>query len=66
MRITRIVASAATAALAGTTLIAVSAPAQATETLTTTTTLEMPYLNPQVATMYGDDVIVRGAVTGSD
>ncbi|QBX54609.1 hypothetical protein EXE58_03415 [Nocardioides seonyuensis] len=66
MRITRIVASAATAALVGTTLIAVSAPAQATETLTTTTTLELPYLNPEVATMHGDDVIVRGAVTGSD
>lgn len=66
MRITRIVASTATAALLGTSVIAVAGPAQATETLTTTTTLELPYVNPEAATMHGDEVIVRGAVVGSD
>lgn len=63
MRITRLVAGTVTAGLLGVTPIAISAPAHAvTENRTTTTTIELLYVEPGTAAAYGDDVALRGTV----
>jgi len=61
MRITRLIAGAATVGLLGVSPIALGSPAQATANLTTTTTA-----TPSVtALVYGDDFSVTSAVTDS-
>ena len=65
MRITRLIAGAVSVGLLGLAPVALSAPAQATENLTTTVTLEFPFLEPGTAATYGDKLILRGAVTDS-
>ena len=62
MRITRLVAGTVTAGLLGITPIAIAAPSQATENLTTTTAIEPS--TTQAA--YGDEFYVNGSVIGSD
>lgn len=61
MRITRLVAGTLTAALIGVTPIALTAPAQATENLTTTTTA-VPNADLLV---YGDEIYINSDVTDS-
>jgi hypothetical protein len=63
MRITRLIAGTVTAGLLGLTPIAVAAPSQAaTENRTTTTTLELPYIDPASPPAYGEGLTIRGAV----
>lgn len=62
MRITRLVAGTVTAGLLGLTPIAIAAPSQATENLTTTTTA-----TPSETTLeYGDEINIAVEVVGSD
>jgi hypothetical protein len=63
MRITRLIAGTVTAGLLGVTPIAIAAPSQATVDLTTTTTLEFPFIEAGEAATYGEGVTIRGAVT---
>lgn len=62
MRITRLVAGTVTAGLLGLTPIAVAAPSQATDNLTTTTTATPS----ETALAYGDEINVTIEVVGSD
>lgn len=64
MRFTRLIAGLTTAGLLGLAPVAISSPAQATENLTTTTTLELAYGDNPIT--YGDTATLRGTVTGSD
>ncbi len=64
MRFTRLIAGLTTAGLLGLAPVAISAPAQATDNLTTTTTIELAYGDNPVE--YGGDVVLRGAVVASD
>jgi hypothetical protein len=66
MRINRLVAGTVTAGLLGLTPIAVAAPSGATDNLISTTTLELPFIEPGSAAVYGDSVTIRGSVTGND
>lgn len=63
MRTTRLIAGTVSAALLGLAPITIASPSSATDNLTTTTTLEFPYVEAGSAATYGDDVIIRGAVT---
>lgn len=62
MRITRLVAGTVTAGLLGLTPIAISAPAQAVETWTTTTVAS----SDKALVAYGDEIYVTVDVNGSD
>lgn len=62
MRTTKFIAGLVTAGLLGVTPLAVGAPAQATENLTTTTTIEVD----RPAVTYGQTISVSGTVIGSD
>ena len=64
MHITRLVAGTVTAGLLGLTPLAVSAPANATDNLTTTVTLEQNYGSTRVT--YGEEVSFISEVTASD
>lgn len=64
MHITRLVAGAVTAGLLSLTPIAVTAPASATENLTTTITLEQNYGEPKI--VHGDEISLVGEVRASD
>ncbi|WP_210438678.1 hypothetical protein [Nocardioides xinjiangensis] len=66
MRITRLIAGTVSAGLLGITPIALAAPSSATDNLISTTTLELPFIEPGEAATYGDTVTIRGAVTGND
>ena len=61
MRFTRLIAGLTTAGLLGLAPVAISSPAQATENLTTTTTLELAYGDNPIT--YGDTATLRGTVT---
>ena len=65
MRLNRLVAGTVTAGLLGLSPLTLAAPAQATENLTTTTTLEIPFVDPAKPPMYGDKVTIRASVTDS-
>ena len=54
MRFTRLIAGLTTAGLLGLAPVAISSPAQATENLTTTTTLELTYGDNPIT--YGDTI----------
>jgi hypothetical protein len=62
MRITRLAAGTVTAGLLGLTPIAIAAPSQATENLTTTTTAS----TDEVRVEYGDEINIVVDVMGSD
>ena len=62
MRMPRLITGLVAAGLLGVTPLAVSAPAQATDNLTTVTELTVS----QPGIVYGDDVYFQGRVTGSD
>jgi hypothetical protein len=64
MRITRLVAGTVTAGLLGLTPIAVAAPSQASDNLTTTITLEISYGEPRV--VYGEEMSFISQVDSSD
>lgn len=64
MRISRLVAGTVAAGLLGLTPVAISAPAQATDNLTATVTLET--YNVQQPLDYGYGIRLSGAVVGSD
>ncbi|HET8970540.1 MAG TPA: hypothetical protein VFN19_05720 [Candidatus Nanopelagicales bacterium] len=64
MRITRLVAGTVTAGLLGFTPIAVAAPSQASDNLTTTITLEISYGEPRV--VYGEEMSFISQVDSSD
>lgn len=64
MRINRLVAYAVTVGLAGLTPIAIAAPSQATDNLTTSIILELSYGEPRVT--YGDEVSFTSEIDASD
>src|SRR5690348_8204717 len=64
MRITRLVAYTVTAGLAGITPIAIAAPSQATDNLTTSIILELSYGEPRVT--YGEDISLTSEIDASD
>jgi hypothetical protein len=64
MRINRLVAYTVTAAIAGITPVAIAAPSQASDNLTTTITLAVSYGEPRV--VYGDDISLTSEIDSSD
>jgi hypothetical protein len=64
MRITRIVTWTVTAGLVGLTPIAIAAPSQASDNLTTTIILQMSYGEPRVT--YGEEVSFTSEIDASD
>ena len=64
MRITRLVAYTVTAGLAGFTPIAIAAPSQASDNLTTTIILEVSYGEPRLT--YGEELSLTSEIDSSD
>lgn len=64
MKTSRLIATLVTGSLLGLTPTALAAPAQATENLTTVTTLEVAYGEPTVE--YGETVAIRGSVQATN
>ena len=64
MRITRLVAGSVTAGLLGLTPIAIAAPSQASDNLTTSIILELSYGEPRVT--FGEEVSLTSEIDASD